>query len=76
MLIGMSLQIAAYEAPIRQSCRNSVGVLTWFVAVINAAGQQVNPYIGKLASVQHCMNKFAIAPVGKAPDNWPHQPPC
>lgn len=56
-----AMEVASHEALIRQAYKDSVGVLTWCVGMTNATGHTVERYIGKPASVQHCMNIYAWA---------------
>lgn len=57
----VALEIASHEALIRQTYKDSVGVPTWCVGMTNATGHTVERYIGKPASLQHCMNLYAWA---------------
>lgn len=57
----VAMEVASHEALIRQTYKDSVGVLTWCVGMTNATGHTVERYIGKPASVQHCMNIYAWA---------------
>jgi len=57
----IALEVASHEALIRQTYKDSAGVLTWCVGMTNATGHNVERYIGKPASLQHCMNLFAWA---------------
>src|SRR5690554_1365564 len=56
-----ALEVAAHEALVRQTYKDSVGVLTWCVGMTNATGHRVERYIGKPAPLQHCMNVFVWA---------------
>jgi lysozyme len=53
--------VAAHEALVRQTYKDSVGVLTWCVGMTNATGHRVERYIGLPAPLQHCMNVYAWA---------------
>jgi GH24 family phage-related lysozyme (muramidase) len=57
----VAMEVASHEALIRQTYKDSVGVLTWCVGMTNATGHKVDRYIGKPAALQHCMNIFAWA---------------
>jgi lysozyme len=57
----VAMEVASHEALIRQTYRDSVGKLTWCVGMTNATGHRVDRYIGKPASLQHCMNIYAWA---------------
>ena len=57
----IALEVASHEALIRQTYKDSVGVLTWAVGMTSATGHGVKRYIGKPQSIQHCMNLYAWA---------------
>lgn len=57
----VAMEVASHEALIRQTYKDSVGVSTWCVGMTNATGHTVERYVGKPASVQHCMNVYAWA---------------
>jgi len=57
----VALEVASHEALIRQTYKDSVGKLTWAVGMTNATGHTVERYIGKPASVAHCMEVYAWA---------------
>lgn len=57
----VALEVASHEALVRQTYKDSVGVNTWNVGMTNATGHRVERYIGKPASLQHCMNLYAWA---------------
>lgn len=57
----VALEVASHEALIRQTYKDSIGKLTWCVGMTNATGHTVERYIGKPASLQHCMNIYAWA---------------
>lgn len=57
----VALEVASHEALIRQTYKDSKGVLTWCVGMTNATGHTVERYIGKPASLQHCMNLYVWA---------------
>lgn len=57
----MALEVGFDEALIRQTYKDSVGVLTWCVGMTNATGHTVERYIGKPQPLQHCMNIYAWA---------------
>lgn len=70
MLLGVALpavdfdvamEVASHEALIRQTYKDSIGKLTWDVGMTNATGHTVERYIGKPASLQHCMNVYVWA---------------
>lgn len=57
----VAMEVASHEALIRQTYKDSVGVLTWCVGMTNATGHTVERYIGKPATLQHCMIIYAWA---------------
>lgn len=57
----VAMEVASHEALVRQTYKDSVGILTWCVGMTNATGHTVQRYIGKPASVQHCMNVYVWA---------------
>jgi GH24 family phage-related lysozyme (muramidase) len=57
----VAMEVASHEALIRQTHKDSVGKLTWCVGMTNATGHKVERYVGKPASLQHCMNIYAWA---------------
>ena len=57
----VALEVASHEALVRQTYKDGGGVLTWDVGMTNATGHTVERYIGKPASLQHCMNVYAWA---------------
>lgn len=57
----VAIEIACHEAVVRQTYKDSVNVLTWSVGITNATGHRVNRYIGKPASMEHCLRIFAWA---------------
>ncbi|HWJ89111.1 MAG TPA: hypothetical protein VNS12_13670 [Pelagibacterium sp.] len=56
-----ALEVAAHEALVRQTYKDSVGVPTWCVGMTNATGHRVERYVGNPAPLQHCMNVFVWA---------------
>lgn len=57
----VAMEVASHEALIRQTYKDSIGKLTWCVGMTDATGHTVERYIGKPASLQHCMNIYAWA---------------
>lgn len=56
-----ALELASHEALVRQTYKDSVGVLTWNIGMTNATGHKVDRYIGNPAPLQHCMNLYVWA---------------
>jgi GH24 family phage-related lysozyme (muramidase) len=57
----VALVVASHEAIIRQAYKDSVGKWTWSVGLTSATGHDVTRYIGKPASLQHCLNIYVWA---------------
>lgn len=58
---NVALEVASHEAVIRQTYKDSVGKNTWSVGMTSATGHNVDRYIGKPQSIQHCMNLYVWA---------------
>lgn len=59
--IKTAIEVATYEALIRQTYKDSEGVLTWSIGITAATGHEVKRYIGKPSSVQNCINVYIWA---------------
>ena len=57
----VAMEVAAHEALVRQTYKDSKGVLTWCVGMTNATGHRVERYIGKPANLQTCMDVYVWA---------------
>jgi len=57
----VAMEVASHEALVRQTYVDSVGVRTWCVGMTSATGHDVDRYIDKPASLQHCMNLYVWA---------------
>jgi GH24 family phage-related lysozyme (muramidase) len=57
----IALEVASHEAIIRQAYKDSVGIWTWSVGLTNASGHNVERYIGKPQSLEHCLSIFVWA---------------
>ena len=57
----VALEIASHEAIVRQAYKDSVGVWTWSVGLTNATGHNVERYIGKPQTMEHCLRIYAWA---------------
>lgn len=57
----VALEIASHEAIIRQAYKDSVGVWTWSVGLTNASGHNIERYIGKPQTLEHCLAVYAWA---------------
>src|SRR5690606_3806905 len=56
-----ALELASHEALVRQTHKDSVGVLTWCLGMTSATGHRVDRYVGNPAPLQHCMNLYVWA---------------
>ena len=56
-----ALEIASHEALVRQTYKDSVGVLTWSIGITSATGHDVSRYIGKPQSLDHCLEIYVWA---------------
>ena len=57
----VAMEVAAHEALVRQTYKDSVGKLTWCISMTSATGHRVDRYIGKPQSLQHCMSLYVWA---------------
>lgn len=57
----VAMEVAAHEALVRQTYKDSVGVLTWCIGMTSATGHRVDRYIGKPQTLQHCMSIYVWA---------------
>ncbi len=57
----VALEVAAHEAVVRQTYKDSVGKNTWAVGMTNATGHRVGAINRNPAPLQHCMNVYAWA---------------
>lgn len=55
----VALETASHEGLVRQTYRDSKGVLTWSIGVTNASGHKVDRYIGKPQPMEHCLAIYA-----------------
>lgn len=55
----VALETASHEGLVRQTYRDSKGVLTWSIGVTNASGHKVDRYIGKPQPMEHCLAVYA-----------------
>lgn len=56
-----ALEIASHEAVIRQAYKDSVGVWTWSVGLTSKSGHDVERYIGKPQTLEHCLAVYCWA---------------
>ena len=57
----VAMEVATHEGIIRQAYKDSVGVWTWSVGLTNATGHNVERYIGKPQSLEHCLKIYVWA---------------
>jgi lysozyme len=57
----IALEIASHEAIVRQTYKDSVGVLTWSVGLTNGSGHDVSRYVGKPQSLEDCLRVYVWA---------------
>ncbi len=57
----VALEVASHEAVVRQTYKDSVGVLTWSVGLTDATGHDVSRYVRNPASMQKCMDVYVWA---------------
>lgn len=57
----IAMEVAGHEALVRQTYRDSKGVLTWCVGMTNATGHRVERYLNNPVPLQHCMNLYVWA---------------
>lgn len=55
----VALETASHEGLVRQTYRDSKGVLTWSIGVTGKSGHKVDRYIGKPQSMEHCLAIYA-----------------
>lgn len=56
-----ALEVASHEAIVRQAYLDSVGTWTWSVGLTNATGHNVERYIGKPQTMEHCLRIYVWA---------------
>ena len=57
----VAMEVASHEAIVRQAYRNPGDVWTWSVGLTSATGHDVERYIGKPQSLDHCLRVYAWA---------------
>lgn len=57
----IALEIASHEAVIRQAYKDSKGVWTWSVGLTSMSGHEVERYIDKPQTIEHCLAVFVWA---------------
>lgn len=54
----IALELASHEGLVRQAYKDSVGVWTWCIGITSASGHNVERYIGKPQTLEHCMKIY------------------
>lgn len=57
----VALEVASHEAIVRQSYKDTKGIWTWSIGLTNASGHNVDRYIGKPQTLQHCLSVYVWA---------------
>lgn len=57
--VDVALETASHEGLVRQTYKDSKGILTWSIGVTSASGHDVDRYIGKPQTLEHCLAVFA-----------------
>lgn len=57
--VDVALETASHEGLVRQTYKDSKGILTWSIGVTSVSGHDVDRYIGKPQSLEHCLAVFA-----------------
>lgn len=57
----VAMEVAGHEAIVRQAYRNPGDVWTWSIGLTSATGHDVERYIGKPQSLDHCLRVYAWA---------------
>lgn len=57
----IALEVASHEAIIRQAYRDSVSIWTWSVGITSKSGHNVERYIGKPQTLEHCLAVYVWA---------------
>lgn len=57
--VDVALETASHEGLVRQTYKDSKGILTWSIGVTSKSGHDVARYIGKPQSLEHCLAIFA-----------------
>jgi lysozyme len=57
----VALEVASHEAIVREAYKDTKGVWTWSIGLTNASGHNVERYIGKPQTLQHCLAVYVWA---------------
>ncbi|WP_428031476.1 glycoside hydrolase family protein [Ancylobacter sp.] len=55
----VALEVASHEGLVRQTYKDSKGIPTWSIGVTSVSGHDVDRYVGKPQSLEHCLAIFA-----------------
>lgn len=58
---AVALEVASHEAIVRQAYKDTKGIWTWSIGLTNASGHNVERYIGKPQTLQHCLAVYVWA---------------
>lgn len=59
--VRVASEIGAHEAIIREAYKDSVGVWTWSVGLTNSSGHNVERYIDRVQTMEHCLEIYLWA---------------
>lgn len=57
----VALEVASHEAIVRQAYKDTKNIWTWSIGLTNASGHNVERYIGKPQTLQHCLAVYVWA---------------
>lgn len=57
----VALEVASHEAIVRQAYKDTKGIWTWSIGLTNASGHNVERYIGKPQTLEHCLSVYVWA---------------
>lgn len=57
----VALEVASHEAIVREAYKDIKGIWTWSIGLTNASGHNVERYIGKPQTLQHCLAVYVWA---------------
>jgi GH24 family phage-related lysozyme (muramidase)/peptidoglycan hydrolase-like protein with peptidoglycan-binding domain len=57
--VDVALEVASHEGLVRQTYKDSKGIPTWSIGVTSKSGHDVDRYIGKPQTLEHCLAVFA-----------------
>lgn len=57
----VALEVASHEAIVRSAYKDTKGIWTWSIGLTNASGHNVERYIDKPQSLEHCLKIYVWA---------------